>query len=216
MEIQTQLAAVRQAAQAQMPPATFAQLEQEAEHLVRTGITEQSLKTGDRAPAFALPNQAGELIRSAALLAQGPIVLAFNRGSWCPYCNVSLGGLQMALPAIQELGAQVVAISPQMTSWQADDNTPLPFAMLRDRGNQVARQFGLVFQMSLALRPIYEQQGILLPRYNGDESFELPVTATYIINPEGCIAYDFVNADYSQRPDPVEIITQLRQIQVTD
>lgn len=143
MEIQTQLEAVRQSAREQMPPELFAQLEQEAEQLVRSGITNQSLKSGDRIPDFKLPNQVGMLMSSQDILAQGPMVLSFNRGSWCPYCNVSLGGLQMALPAIQELGAQVVAISPQMTPWREGD-TPLPFAMLRDRGNRVARQFGLV------------------------------------------------------------------------
>ncbi|MEM8639154.1 MAG: peroxiredoxin-like family protein [Cyanobacteria bacterium P01_G01_bin.54] len=212
MEIQTQLTAVRQFARDQLPSEIFAQLEQEAEDLVHSGIAQQSLKAGDRAPAFELPDQAGALIRSQALLAQGPIILSFNRGSWCPYCNVALGGLEMALPAIQDLGAQVVAISPQMTLWRAESEA-LPFAMLRDRGNRVARQFGLVFQMSPALRPIYEQQGAVLPRYNEDASFELPITATYILNPQGMIAYSFVNADYSQRPDPVEIVSQLRQIQ---
>ncbi|NEO85389.1 MAG: AhpC/TSA family protein [Spirulina sp. SIO3F2] len=212
MEIQTQLAAVRQSVREQMPPDLFAQLEQEAENLVNSGIANQSLKSSDRAPDFELPNQVGMLVRSQDILAQGPMVLAFKRGSWCPYCNVSLGGLQMALPAIQELGAQVVSISPQVTPWRAGDD-PLPFEMLRDRGNRVARQFGLVFRMASELRPVYEQRGVILPRYNGDESFELPITATYIINSGGTIVYDFVNADYSQRPDPVEIITQLRQVQ---
>ncbi|MGB0563147.1 MAG: peroxiredoxin-like family protein [Spirulinaceae cyanobacterium] len=212
MEIQTQLTAVRQAVQDQLPPQTFAQLMQNAEELVESGITQQSLKAGDRAPDFALPNQKGDLIRSPDLLAQGPLVLSFNRGSWCPYCNVELGGLQVALPAMQELGAQVAAIAPQVTRWREGDQE-LPFAMLRDRGNRVARQFGLVFQVPSALRPVYEQLGILLPRYNEDESFELPITATYIINPQGVIAYAFVNADYTQRIDPVELISELRQIQ---
>lgn len=214
MEIQAELAAVRQYCVEAFPSETLALMAQGAEELLQTGIMEQSLKTGDRIPSFSLPNQNDISIASDAILNQGFMVLSFLRGSWCPYCQIELAGLEVVLPSIRELGANAVVITPQVRRWrkqQAEIDIPFDVEILRDRGNQIARQFGLVFQVPAYLRPIYQGLGFALPRFNGDDSFELPIPATYVVNPQGEIIYSFVNADFSQRPDPIEIIIHLRR-----
>lgn len=153
------------------------------ERLRASGLGEQSLKVGARVADFTLRNAGGEDVQLADLLAKGPVVLSFYRGGWCPYCNIELRALQRALPEINDFGAELVAISPE-TPDHAQDTTEtndLEYEVLGDTGNKVARAFGLVFTLAEELRPIYQDFGIELPDYNGDESFELPVPATYVI-----------------------------------
>ncbi|MDQ7012160.1 MAG: peroxiredoxin-like family protein [Mariprofundaceae bacterium] len=178
------------------------------------GIAQQSLKTGDAAPDFALPDIHGTVVKLADLLAKGPVVLSFYRGGWCPFCNLELRALQKALPEINTPGASLLAISPELpekgAATQASDG--LSFPVLSDRGNEVARAYGLVFTLPEELRPIYESFDIDLPAYNGDESFELPMPATYIVRPDGTVAHAFVDADYTQRMEPAEIVEILKTL----
>ena len=177
-----------------------------------------SLKTlgkEDQAASFALPDVNGDEVKLEELLQQGPVVLSFYRGGWCPYCNLELRALQAALPEIRELGASLVAISPQTPdqSLSTSEKNELEFSVLSDVGNQVAREFGLVFSLPESLRPIYAQFGIDIPAHNGDDSFDLPVPATYVIDRDGTIKYSFVNVDYQQRGEPSEIVAALRGLQ---
>lgn len=79
-----------------------------------TNITARALKVGDIAPVFGLPDHSGRLVNITAHLAQGPVVLTFYRGGWCPYCNLQLRAYQDILPEIERLGASLVAVSPQL------------------------------------------------------------------------------------------------------
>lgn len=212
MEIQSQLAAIRETVTRQLSPDLLTHLEQELQYLVQTASA-GTLATGEMMPAFELPDQTGAKVSSQTILAQGPVVLSFKRGVWCPYCVTELDGLQVALSAIRELGAQVMIISPQVTRWN-EKRADFPFPILRDRGNTIARQFGLSCQLPPEFRPICEHLGIRLAKYNGDNACELPIPATYIVNRQGRVVHRFVNPDYRQRPDPVEVVTQLRQLMV--
>ena len=184
------------------------------EDLAKSGIVNQSLKAGDTAPNFALPNAIGQSIAIQDLLSTGPVVISFYRGQWCPYCNLELRALQEALPAIQSLGAKLAAISPQTpdNSLSTAEKNELTFEVLSDVGNQIARQFGLVFSLPEELRPIYKGFGIDIPAHNGDETFELPIPATYVINTDGAIAHACVDPDYTKRLDPADILTVLRKL----
>lgn len=187
------------------------------EELVRSGIAKKSLKEGDKAPEFTLPNAVGKSVELQDLLKQGAVVISFYRGQWCPYCNLELRSLQQALPAIEEQGATLVTISPQTpdNSLSTAEKNELTFEVLSDAGNAVAKQFGLVFQLPAELRPIYEGFGIDLQAHNGDETFELPIPATYVVAPDGTVARAFVDPDYTKRLDPEEIIAALKSLQVT-
>ncbi|MEM9656723.1 MAG: peroxiredoxin-like family protein [Planctomycetota bacterium] len=169
----------------------------------------------DQAPPFALPDAAGNQVELHSLLGEGPVVLTFYRGGWCPYCNIELRALQAALPEISAHGATLVAVSPQTPdqSLSTAEKNELEFAVLSDVGNRAAREYGLVFTLPEALRPIYADFGIDLPAHNGDDSFELPAPATYVIDRHGKIRYAFVNADYRRRAEPSDIVASLASLE---
>jgi len=174
-------------------------------------LEQKSIKTGDQAPKFSLPNHKGEKRSLPSYLSESTIVLSFYRGGWCPYCNLELRALQNSLQEIEQLGAKLVAISPEMpdhslTTIQKND---LAFDILYDKGNETAESYGLTMQLPNALLPIYEQFGIDIPKHNGDDSYILPMPATYVINKQGEIIHHFVDIDYTNRLEPDQIIQVL-------
>jgi peroxiredoxin len=180
--------------------------------LEQSRILEKILTLGDTIPYFSLPNATGEIVNMRELLAQGPVVIAFYRGGWCPYCNLELRALQQALASIQGTGATLVAISPETpdNSLTTQEKNELEFQVLSDRDNQVAREFGLVFRLPASLLPIYEDFGIDLIAHNGNNHFELPIPATYVVRQDGTVKYAFANVDYTKRAEPSEIVNALQ------
>src|SRR5690242_18759249 len=153
------------------------------QQVVLAGASEQAIKEGEAAPDFTLPDAAGRSVTLSELLKQGPVVVTFYRGAWCPYCNLALRAYQQALPQLQALGASLVAISPQTpdNSLTMQEKNDLTFAVLSDVGNQVARAFGLVFRIDEAVQATHQQVGANLPAFNGDDSWELPIPGTFLI-----------------------------------
>ncbi|MGB5199603.1 MAG: peroxiredoxin-like family protein [Sedimenticolaceae bacterium] len=180
--------------------------------LAAMGFTDHSLRTGDQVPDFELPNHNGQPRRLSRMLDDGVVVLNFYRGGWCPYCNMELNALQQALPAIRAAGATLVAVSPELPDRANDTQArhALEFDVLSDVGNRISEAFGLVFELPQQLRPIYARLGIDVPAYNGDDSFTLPVPASYLIDSDGVIRYHFVNVDYTQRLEPDTLLDALR------
>lgn len=213
MNLATVLSNAHQQLRGSLDTGTLALFDQSIAELANSEITDQSLQVGDQVANFALSNIADHTIELYQLLAQGSVVVSFFRGTWCPFCNLELQGLEQAFPAIQSLGATLIAISPQKQRYSLAtvEKHQLTFDILNDRGNQVARQFGIVYQLPEYLRPVFEQGGFPLPRYNGDESFELPIPATFVVDQEGKITYAFASPDYTQRADPIEVVTTLRK-----
>lgn len=184
------------------------------ESLKQQGIENNALSVGDQAIDFSLPNIHGEDVNLKQALAKGPVVLNIYRGGWCPYCNLELKALSEALPEIEATGAQLIAIAPQLPdkSIQTAERHKIQFEVLSDVGNKVSRLYGLVFTLPEALKPIYEKFNLDIVGYNGDESFELPIPATYVIKQGGEIAHAFVDADYTQRMEPADIISILKML----
>ncbi len=201
---------------AKLPEEVQAAMAKATQDLMNTKIAENILSVGDKIPSFTLPNARGESIEVAKLLENGPLVIAFYRGGWCPYCNLELRGLQHYLPQIQELGASLIAISPETpdNSLSTKEKNELSFEVLSDVENKVAKQFNLVFTLPEELRPIYNSLGIDIPAFNGDESFELPLAATYVVDSNGKIIYAFADADYTKRLDPEKILVALKNLKV--
>ena len=178
-----------------------------------TGIENRALGTGDRMPDFTLPNQHGEMRRFADFLADSPVVLNIYRGGWCPYCNFEMKALADVLPEIKAAGARLVGMAPEDPDHALDtaNRHEIDIEILSDTGNAVSEQLGLVFSLAEELRPIYLGAGLDIPAYNGDDSFRLPVPATYIVGTDGIIKADFVNADYTRRMEPAEIVAVLQE-----
>ncbi len=182
--------------------------------LASSGIVDNSLKVGEKAPDFELPDPTGKRVKLSALLANGPVVLNFYRGEWCPYCNLEIRALQQLLPEFQQAGAQVVAISPELpnNSLTMQEKHELSFPVLSDVGNGVARDYGLVFSLDASLRPLYQGFGIDIPAHNGDESYDLPVPATYVVDATGTVRYAYANADYTLRAEPAEVLAAVKAL----
>jgi peroxiredoxin len=191
------------------------QLTRPIEHLRASGAAERALKEGERAPDFTLPDALGRLVTLSHLLEHGPVVITFYRGAWCPYCNLELRAYQQAVPRIRRLGATLVAISPQTPdhSLSTVEKHALTFAVLSDVGNTVARQFGLVFTIDEAVRGAHRRVGADLPAYNGDDSWELPMAATFIVDRQGILRLAVVDPDFMQRLDPSAVVARLQELQ---
>jgi peroxiredoxin len=176
-----------------------------------SGLARTALTVGDRAPAFSLPNAVGETVSLAALLARGAAVISFYRGGWCPYCNLELRALQARLEDVHDAGGELVAISPERPDSSLDtaEKNSLEFPVLSDVGNVVARQFGLVH----AIKPEWVRYqlsvGVDVATRNGSAVAEVPLPATYVVRQDGLITFALVDADYTKRAEPEDVLRAL-------
>jgi peroxiredoxin len=181
--------------------------------LVASGLSASALREGDVAPDFALPDTHGHVLALKTLVHRGPVVISFYRGGWCPFCNLELRGLQRALPEIVQVGASLVAISPQLpdNSLSIEEKNQLTFPVLSDVGNIVARRFGIVFTLPPAL--VHANKAICrdLVEINGEAgAAQLPMPATFVLDKSGVIRLAFVEEDWSKKLDPDIIVNTLR------
>jgi len=195
-----------------VPPETQAVHAQAVAVLKAHHLAENTLPVGAKAPAFELQDHDGKIVSSSGLLAKGRLVLCFIRGRWCPFCVGQMEAMNLILPQIELAGAALVAISPQTVkqSFFMHDQHKLRFPLLSDAGNQVARQFGLTYRVPPLQEAVYRRAFVNLPFTNGDESWELPIPATYVLDRDGTVLYASANEDYTERPEPSEIVDFLR------
>lgn len=196
-----------------VPPSVIETMHRATAELIASGAAGRALKAGDRAPAFTLHDPDGKPVSSAELLAQGPLVVSFYRGVWCPYCNMELQALQAALPDFEASGAKLVAISPQtaVNSRKSVRQNALGFPILSDTHNDVAASFGLRFELPDYLVELYKALKNDLPSFNGDPSWTLPMPGRFVIGQDGIILYAEVNPDYTRRPEPEDMLPALRR-----
>jgi peroxiredoxin len=194
------------------PPETTAAMRAATAKLATSGIKDRTLKEGEKIPDFSLPNALGKPVSSTDVLADGPAVLNFYRGGWCSYCNIEMRALQERLPEIEALGATLVAIAPELpTKAEATKaKNELTYEVLSDVGNDLSKKFGLVFTLAEEVREIYQTMGIDVPDYNGDDSFDLPIPATYVVGTDGIVVKAFADPDYSKRLDVEDILEALK------
>jgi peroxiredoxin len=212
MSLLAQLDQLTARLRAMVPAERLFLLDRFAQDLAQSELAERALKAGDLAPGFELPDGDGMIWRSEDLLRKGPLAIVFYRGRWCAYCNAQLSALQEIHPKIAEDGASLIAISPQTQkhSYMTRDMHMLRFPVLSDQGNQVARKFGLVYRLSPEMQAMYESIMTKLPGYNGDQSWELPLAASCIVQPDGTISWARLDADWRHRPEPEELVQALR------
>jgi peroxiredoxin len=195
-----------------VPPEAQAVHQRVIAELKQRQLAAAILPVGARAPLFELQDHTGQEVSSSDLLARGPLVVCFIRGRWCPFCVTQMEAMNLILPQIEETGAAFVSISPQTVkqSYFMHDQHKLRFPLLFDVGNKIARAFGLTYRVPAAQEAIYRRAFVNLPLTNGDESWELPIPATYIIDRDGTVLYASGNEDYTERPEPGEIVQALQ------
>jgi peroxiredoxin len=172
------------------------------------------LPVSSKVPEFQLQDHDGKTVSSSDLLAKGRLVLCFIRGRWCPFCVAQMEAMNLALPGIEQAGATLAAISPQTVkqSFFMRDQHKLRFPLLSDAGNKVARQFGLTYRIPEDQEAVYRKAFVNLPFVNGDDSWEVPIPATYIIDRDGPVLYASANEDYTERPEPADIVRFLQTL----
>ena len=181
------------------------------DELKQSGVVERALQPGSTAPSFELSDHNGNLVRLSDLFTGGPLIICFIRGRWCPFCVGQMEAMNAIYPQIKVAGASLVAISPQtvhQSSLMADQHK-LRFPLLSDAGSKVAREFGLAYRVPDYQQEIYRRVFVNLPFVNGDESWELPIPATFVVAHDGTLLYASANPDYTDRPEPSDILSLL-------
>lgn len=211
MSLQSKLDAIRAEFERVAPLPAQEALHKAVNELITSGAAQKALKVGDKAPEFTLPDPNGNAVSSAKLLENGSIVLSFYRGTWCPYCNEDLKALEAARVQIEDKGATLVAVSQQTApnSRKSQRDNHLGFPILGDAGGELTAQFGVRWLIPEYLRPIHKQLGADITVFNGDDSWTLPMPARFVIGQDGLIKYAEVNADYTYRPEPEEVLEVL-------
>jgi peroxiredoxin len=189
-------------------PERMAISERAVQELLGSGIENRILPIGAIAPEFTLPDATGRPVRSADLLALGPLILNFFRGRWCAYCVTELEAWRDLYPRLRESGALLAAISPQ-TARQSDfmvGQHGLPFPVLTDAGCALAEQFGLAYTIPDYHRDYYRSILVNIPFVNGDQTWRLVLPATYVLARDRRVLYAQANADFRVRPEPEDVL----------
>jgi peroxiredoxin len=211
-DLAAQLRARFELALATRSPSENAMMDELIADLRRRGLAGDAPTPGTLAPDFVLPDQHGRDVSLGQILRRGPVVLAFYRGGWCPYCNLQLRAYQAVLDEVHGLGAEMIAVSPQLPdgSLSTAEKDALTFPVLSDVGNGVAREYGLVFTVPEEIVRFYrERKGFELGDLNGRSRPELPVPACFVIDVDGRIALSHVDPDYTKRLEPRVVVEAL-------
>jgi peroxiredoxin len=180
--------------------------------LKQHGAGDSAPKQGDAMPPFVLPDTNGRLIKLADLLAQGPAVVTFHRGHWCPYCRISINTLAKAQPRIEALGARMVAIVPDREHFAAEmkGDSGAFFPILTDMDNGYAMALNLAIWVGAEMQEYMTKIGRILPEYQGNDGWVLPIPATFVVNKDGRIKARFVDPDYRKRMTVEQLIDALK------
>jgi peroxiredoxin len=215
MHLNSELTGYRQQSAARNPEISAA-YDVFVRHLGALDAGEIGPKVGERMPSFVLPDENGQLVSSESVLKSGPAVISFNRGHWCPYCKIVLRSLAGEFARIRDLGASVVAIMPDTAQFTSDyrrDND-LPFPILSDIDLGYSLSLGLIFWVGPEVERLYREAGIELDIYHGNQSYFLPIAATFIVGQDGIVRARQVNLEFRERMEPETIVAVLKDLQV--
>lgn len=188
--------------------------EHEGEDHEDEATDELGISVGSTVPDLVLTDASGSEVSLASLHADGPVVVTFYRGGWCPYCNTQLADLQARLPEFTEAGARIVAVSPEKpdeTAKTAEKNQT-SFMVLSDASLEAARSFGVLFELEEQVQEAYKGYNVFLDQHNASGSWALPHPGTFVLDTNGVVLWKWVETDYSQRADADEIIGFLNSL----
>jgi peroxiredoxin len=179
--------------------------------LQTTGAGADAPRVGDRMPPFLLPDETGQLVRLENLLGKGPLVIAFHRGHWCPYCRLNAFALTQARGRLD--GAQVVAITPELQkhTLELKADAGAWFPILSDMDNGYALSLGLAIWVDDAMARLIDAAGWNIPTYNGADAWILPIPATFVVGSDGIITARDIDPDYRRRMDVDELVAAVER-----
>jgi peroxiredoxin len=214
MSLNQALEAAKQQFIAHSPADVQAEMFRSIRELQESGV-QYGLQAGQKAKDFTLKNAMGDSVHLYDELAKGPVVLTFYRGGWCPYCNMQLRAYQEVLPEIEALGARLIAVSPQSpdNTLSHQEKSELQFQVLSDTNGLIAAIYNILYDVPPYIQEIMANQFKLnLAEYNATERWILPIPSTFMIDETGIIRSAHVNPDFMKRPEPEDILDELRKL----
>ena len=214
MKIIEELKSIQQDMFTQLPAEVLNVMGNSLSEMLTQNLDCHAIKSGDTAPDFSLVAPNNQKIELYKLLETKPVILSFFRGSWCPFCVKELEHFNKNLKLILDTqDVHFIAISPQKPDISAKliQEHNINLTILSDTGNQIAKQYGLVFTLPENVRNLYKNLGANLPDFNGDDSYQLPIPATYIIGQDKKVIFSYINVNYMERADTSELIKVLKK-----
>jgi peroxiredoxin len=180
--------------------------------LKTNNVGQSAPRPGEPMPDFILPDESGHLVRLSELLEKGPVVLSFHRGHWCPYCRLNVDALAKITPEVEHLGARIVAISPEKSRYGAElkSYAKAPFPVLADIGNGYALELNLLFWVGDEKRNAMRAGGFDIAPFQGNESWMLPIPATFVVGPDGVVKARHIDPDYRHRMEIDDLLAALK------
>ena len=180
-----------------------------------TSLPDPGIKVGEKAPDFTLNNALGKPVSLKEKLLDGPVVLVFYRGAWCPFCNMHLHVLQKSLPEFKNYGAQLITITPQTPDKSVEQfkEKGYPFEVLSDLDSKVMKDYRLYFELPDDLVEVYKKHGLNIEAFNGKGRSVLPIPGSFVIDTNGIVRAMHAETDYKKRMEPSAIIDALKQLQ---
>jgi peroxiredoxin len=214
LSLAEQLGGLFRGMQGRMAPPDFETLRQAEMQVAATGADKGLLQPGDRAPGFELIDQNGASVRFADRLAQGPVVLLFSRGGWCPFCTLWLRAWQYALPRLEDAGGSLLAIFPQEAEacGRTAERDLLAYPVLSDPGGKVADSYGVTVDLPEMVRPLFLRLGHDLPRINGSGTWRSPLPSTFVVAPDGRVMLAHVDLALPNRLEPETVIQAVQRL----
>ncbi|APD05924.1 peroxiredoxin [Flavobacteriaceae bacterium UJ101] len=215
MTFQEKIANLKHVMEKNLPAHYTETIHEATAELIDSGIREKVLKKGSQCPDFSLENEEGEYLNIKEMYLKGPVILIFYRGIWCPYCNMELAYLNEHVSEIEQLGASIIGVSPQIKDYNAKiiERSQLKFKLYSDPHNSIASQFGLTYSLSRNLKSLYiEALNIDLEHYNNDSSWTLPMPSQVLIDSKGIIRHIAFSEDYTQRADFNHLLETLKEL----
>ncbi|RZA07743.1 MAG: AhpC/TSA family protein [Proteobacteria bacterium] len=207
-----QLGVVRLRQKKQLKPAQQATISQSTAELKKQGIGKSAPKKGDTLPDFTLPKTGGGSVQLSELVKAGPVVVSFYRGSWCPYCTVQLLDFQKHLGDIQKAGGQLVAITPEETARSEEfaKGKGFQFPIAWDKDNAFAKQLNIVYALPTEMKKLHEELGVDLKASQGNDQWQLPVPATFVVDKNRVVQFAYIDVDYSKRAETSELVRAVK------
>jgi peroxiredoxin len=182
------------------------------ERLRQNGAGGSAPRPGEPMPPFILPDETGHMVSLDDLIAEGSVAVTFHRGHWCPYCRININALAQAHQKISQEGGQIVAIMPdrQQFSSELKLKGELPFPILTDMDNGYALSLNLAIWIGEEMKKIMTDRRQDVPAYQGNDSWMLPIPATFVVGQDGRIKARFVDPDYRKRMAIDDLLAALR------
>lgn len=206
-----QVEQLNQELSSQLPQEVINAFGKSVDDLKTKNMEDRCIRPGEKMPEFILPNATGKMIDSNDILKKGKMILAFYRGSWCPYCNLALKFLQDNLSRIKDKNAVLIAVSPQTPDYSLSmaEKNKFGFEVLSDQNNDFAKKLGIVFQLQDFVLPYYRNLGINLSEFNNNDENLLPVPAVFVVDQDRRVIFKYLDVNYMNRVDVEELIQAL-------